>query len=233
MYVCMYVCLTPPEYLARVRATIEKFIINNGNVKVRMCLICIMERISVKTDKGVEKVEQDKAYFCSKTYKNLESTDPEKLVGKCFGKILEDIWEYNASGSGWYFNEVIKLEITTTEFNPTKGSSYIPLPDWITNKKAIINIKNKDAKCFLWCILRYLYPGTKNEERLTDSKKYEFLLNTKGISFPMNLKDISKFEKLNPELSGINVFSVNDKKTIYPLRMADRDCKKNYRFIFN
>ena len=55
-------------------------------------------------------------------------------------------------------------------------------------------------------------------------KKYENSLNTKGIDFPMKLKDISKFEKLNPSLLGINVFSVNDKKEFYPLRMADRDC---------
>ena len=44
------------------------------------------------------------------------------------------------------------------------------------------------------------------------------------ITFPMKLKDISKFEKLNPELPGINVFS-DDNMIIYPLRMADRDCK--------
>ena len=39
--------LTPPEYLNRVQATIENFITNNRNVKIRMCLICIMERISI------------------------------------------------------------------------------------------------------------------------------------------------------------------------------------------
>ena len=62
-----------------------------------------------------------------------------------------------------------------------------------------------------------------NDSRLTDLKKYEFSLNTKGITFPMKLKDITKFEKLNPELPGINVFS-NESKTFYPLRMAKRDC---------
>ena len=96
------------DYLNRVQATVEDFITNNRNVKIRMCLICIMERISVKTEKGVEEVEQDKAYFCSKSYKNLESTDPEKLFGKCFSKIISDLEEYNANASGWYFKEVKK-----------------------------------------------------------------------------------------------------------------------------
>ena len=99
-----------------------------------------------------------------------------------------------------------KLEIHTAEYNPTKGSSYIPLPDWISNKKAIVNIKNKDEKCFIWCILRYLHPKERDEERIKDLEKYEFSLNTKGITFPMNISDITKFEKLNPELPGINVF---------------------------
>ena len=40
----------------------------------------------------------------------------------------------------------------------------------------------------------------------------------------MKVKDITKFENLNPDLPGINVFS-NDGQTIYPLRMAEKDCK--------
>ena len=58
---------------------------------------------------------------------------------------------------------------------------------------------------------------------MTDLKKYEFSLDTEGITFPMKLKDITKFEKLNPSLPGINVFS-NDGNIFYPLRMAERDC---------
>ena len=139
-------------------------------------------------------------------------------------KIIEDLEVYKKNGSGWYFKEVINLEIHTAEFNPMNGSSYIPLPDWISDKKAIVNIENKDEKCFIWCILRYLHPRKDNDSRLTDLKKYEFSLNTKGITFPMKLKDITKFEKLNPELPGINVFSVNENKNFYPLRMAERDC---------
>ena len=41
----------------------------------------------------------------------------------------------------------------------------------------------------------------------------------------MKVKDITKFENLNTELPGINVFSINDKNEIYPLKMTERDCK--------
>ena len=62
----------------------------------------------------------------------------------------------------------------------------------------------------LWCVLRYLHRREKDEHRLTGLKEYEYSLNTKGITFPMKIKDITKFEKNNPELPGINVFSVNE-----------------------
>ena len=189
-----------------------------------MILVCLMEQQDIYKNKGVVGLKQDRAYFRSGTHINLKSTDVEKLINKCIKKIIEQLEIYVKNGSGWYFNEVVQLEIHIVEFNPAKGSTYIPLPDWISNKKAIVNIENKDQKRFLWCALRYLHPKERDEERLTGLKKYEFSLNTKGITFPMKLKDITKFEKLNPELPGINVFSVNENKNFYPLRMAERDC---------
>ena len=108
-----------------------------------------------------------------------------------------------------------------------KGGSYIPLPKFITKKKTIINIQNKDNKCFLWSILRYLHPKEIHGERLTDLKKYENDLNFKGINFPIKVKDITKFEKQNPNLPGTNVFSVNDNNKIHPLRINQKDCQKS------
>ena len=216
--------IRPPEYFNRVFTTVEGMLKNNRNVKFKMVLVCLFERISVKTDKGVEKLEEYEAFFSTSNYKNLKSTNIEKLLKKGFGKILKDVEEFNLNSSYWVFKEVLRLEVHTVEYNPIKGSSYIDLPQWIKNKQAIINIKNRDDKCFIWSILRYLYPKEKDAQYLKDLRKYEFSLNTKGLTFPLKLKDITKFEKLNPEISGINVFS-NDGMTIYPLRMAERDCK--------
>ena len=163
--------ISPIEYFNRVTATLVNFFTNHRNIKFKMVLVCLMERIKVKTDKGVEELEEIKSYFSSNTYKNLKSTNPEEIVKKCISKILGDIEVFNSNGSGWYFKEVLKLEVNTFEYNPTKGSSYITLPGWISNKKAIVNIKNKDEKCFLWCILRYLHPRKDNDSRLADLKK--------------------------------------------------------------
>ena len=216
--------LTPLEYFKQIYKTLKDFFTYHRNIKFKMILVCLMEKQKIEKDKGVVGLEEDKAYFTSGTLINIISTDVDKLIKICIDAIDGGIENYQQTGSAWYFKEVEKLEIHTVEYNPTKGSSYIPLPDWISNKKAIVNIQNKDEKCFLWCILRYLHPKERDEERLTGLKKYEFSLNTKGITFPMKLKDITKFEKLNPGLPGINVFSVNESKKFYPLRMAERDC---------
>ena len=215
--------LTPEQFFESINKTLIDFFTYHRNIKFRMVLVCIMEKQILQQNVGVVGLQEDKAYFHSFSLTNTKSDDVDNLIQLSYDVIDGVIEAYEQNGSGWYFKEVVQLEIHTVEYNPTKGSSYIPLPDWISNKKAIVNIQNKDEKCFLWRILRYLHPKERDEERVKDLKKYEFSLNTKGITFPMKLKDITKFEKLNSSLLGINVFS-NDNMTIYPLRMADRDC---------
>ena len=224
--------LTPIEYFNKVYSSLEYFFTNHRNIKFSMVLVCLMEQQILSKDKGVVGLNESKAYFISGTHNNLESKNVNKLIDKCVKKIIKDLEVYQKNGSGWYFKEVVQLEIHIVEYNPTKGSSYIPLPDWISNKKAIVNIENKDEKCFLWCIPRYLHPVDEKDNRISDLKKYEFSLNTEGINFPMKLKHISKFEKLNPSLPGINVFSVNDNKKFYPLRMAEKDCLNTIDLFF-
>ena len=187
----------------------------------------MMEK-KVEGGKKLEFEVQDKAYFHSVTYINLVSTDVKDLLGKIIRGIIEKINIYQQNGSGWYFKEVIQLEIHTVEFKPLKGSFYIPLPDWIMRKKAIVSIRNKDSKCFLWSILRYLHPREKNDSRLKDLEQYEHEIKIpKGFTFPVKIRDITKFENANPKLPGINVFSVTTNKKFYPLRMALRDSQKS------
>ena len=64
----------------------------------------------------------------------------------------------------------------------------------------------------------------KNVSRINDLRDYENDLNFKRIDFPVKVKDIQKFENQNPDLPGINVFSVNDNNKIYPLRLNEKDC---------
>ena len=217
--------ILPDQFFRNKKHVIKVFLRNHRNNKVRFLLESMMEKKErISPDSKLTNKVQDNSYFHSNTFNNFKSTDVKDLISKSKREIIESISTYQQNGSGWYFKEIVQLEIHTTEFKPIKGSSYIPLPDWIMRKKAIVSIRNKDDKCFIWSILRYLHPRGKNDSRLSDLKKYEFSLNTKGITFPIKVKDITKFENLNPDIPGINVFS-NDDMTIYPLREVKKDCK--------
>ena len=149
-------------------------------------------------------------------------------------EIMVKLANYQRNVSGWYFKEVISFDIYTVDDKKLKGDSYIPLPDFLMRNKAIINMENKDNKCFLWSVLRYLHPKEKHSSRINDLREYENDLNFKGIDFPIKVKDIQKFENQSPDLPGINVFSVNDNNKIYPLRLNQKDCQKTIDlFLFS
>ena len=140
--------LTPIQYFERIKKTLIDFSTYHKNIKFRLVLVCIMEK-QIYSNVGIIGIENAKAYFSSETYENLRSDEAMKKVEDSFQSIEEKIQTFTEDGSALLFKEVEQLEIHTTEYNPTKGSSYIDLPKWIKDKKAIINIKNKDDKCFL------------------------------------------------------------------------------------
>ena len=179
--------LIPVEYFAKIVTRVKYFLRNHRNTKVRMILVCEMERQIIEKSNGESKTiyENDKAYFQSRTHINLEKTDVKVFIKEMIIEILGNLIIYQKKGSGWYFKKVISLEIHIVEYKPVRGSSFIPPPNFIMRKKAIINMENKDDKCFVWCVLRYLHPVKKNASRINDLKKYENDLNFKGIDFPV------------------------------------------------
>ena len=157
----------------------------NLNTKVKLILKCYM--ISEKKN-----LIRDFP-FHSGTEDNLEGTDEDDIYIIMTDTILERIANLiNGSsdvGSDWAFYKVIKLELHTVSYRPLRGNTWIPLPKELADKKAIINMKNKDNKCFLWCALRALNPKEHNAERV-DNKlmEKENTLNMEGIEYPVSLK---------------------------------------------
>ena len=134
-------------------------------------------------------------------------------------RLIELSQQFQNQGSGWQFSKVETLDINIDPFEPFYGSSYIPLPKKITDKKAIINVKNESNNyCFKWAVTSAIYTAKNNPERLNknmrdNSEKF----NCKGIEFPVSLKQIVKFEKQNP--FAVNVFGIEGEK-VYPLRIS-------------
>ena len=55
--------------------------------------------------------------------------------------------------SRFRFDEVLFLDVNFHRLNLTRGSSYLPLPDWIAKNNAISNPQNDDEECFKWVVI--------------------------------------------------------------------------------
>ena len=157
--------------------------------------------------------------FSSNIETNLESTDENELYFQMINLIEERIQKLDrAEGTGWRFYSVVQLELHMVEYQPLRGGSYISL--YIKNKQAVINMKNKDEKCFLWCVLRALNLKNINNENIDrDLRDKVNTLDMGDIKYPVSIKDINKFESLNSNIS-IHVFEYNENDKIYPLRIS-------------
>ena len=95
-------------------------------------------------------------------------------------------------------NKLVALDLHLLESNQFGATSYIPLPQGVRNSRAVINIQNKDEKCFLWSVIAGIYEDSHERycDRVFNYIQHEKEFNLHGISFPMALKDIPKFEKL-------------------------------------
>ena len=94
-----------------------------------------------------------------------------------------DVWINN--GSGWIIELIESQYINISTYRPLSGSSYMDLPVELRSpRKGLINIKNKDQKCFLWYHVRHINPSKEHPEIIlkTDKKLLENLIMMK-LSF--------------------------------------------------
>ena len=204
----------PKTFFQKTRNILIKFFKENQNTKMKMIFICQMQKTDLKTGETIE-VDAD---FHSDIEINIAEKDENKLLDKMIARIEEVLANFQQSGSNWVFQQIRRLEIHFANWKPIRGSTFIPLPTRLKNKKGVINIKNEDNQCFKWCIARALNPVDKNPNRLTkelieQSKSF----NWEGLKFPVGLKEIKIFENNNPSIS-INVFGFEDE--VYPLKIS-------------
>ena len=92
--------------------------------------------------------------------------------------------------------------------------------------KGLINLKNKDHKCFMWCHVRLINPQNRNAERInTKDKEMAANLNYSDIVFPLDINDYEKIEdRFQMQVNG---FGYENK--VYPLYIS----KKSYDQTLN
>ena len=103
-------------------------------------------------------------------------------------------------------------------------------------RKGLINIKNKDQKCFLLCHIWHINPSKEHPERIRkidkklvkhitnpeeirdEDKEFISNLDYDGIEFSVQEKDFSKIQVKNKIC--INVFGYED-ELVFPIYVSD------------
>ena len=134
------------SFLEETRRNMTSVLRNNRGTKVKLIFKCYIKILS--TSEIIDRC------FHSNIKLSIDGTNEEELYATMTDKILERLATFLASTSECVFHSVIQLDLHIVRYSPLGGETYIPLPEWLKNKNAIINILNKDNKCFLWCVLR-------------------------------------------------------------------------------
>ena len=80
-------------------------------------------------------------------------SDMDEMVNEMIAHMKGQIENPALANSRFVFDEVLFTNIDFHQLNLTRGSSYLPLPNWLARKKAIINPKNEDQECFKWAVI--------------------------------------------------------------------------------
>ena len=156
-------------------------------------------------------IEYAPVYFnsSSKTVINSDKHD----LDQSFQEILYRIDNWINEGSVWITQSIEAQYVNISIYNPFIGGAYIELPDKLKNPmKGLINIKNNDNKCFLWCHIRHLNPlKIYHERKAKVDKKIINDFDYEGTKFPVSKKDYCRIERQNNILT-------------YPVYLSDQKC---------
>ena len=137
----------PRSFMDGARENLTEILRNNRNTKVKLILKIFM--IHEK-----ENITKEFA-FHSNIEVNLEGTGEDDIYIIMMDRILEKISRFingdGNGGTGWAVFNVIKLELHTVSYKPLRGGIWLPLPEELKVRKAIINMKNENNKCFFFC----------------------------------------------------------------------------------
>ena len=195
------------------------------NLKFFLCIKVIVKKYTI-TENGATTDYED-LYRRTSCAILLSNDNINEIIELSFNDLIRKIADYNERGSGWIVHLIEKLELYYGKYKPIGGQSYLPLPKELSVKKCLINIKNNDNKCFMWCVLAHLHPPKHKAERCFNYYKYCNDLNFSGIPFPVAINKVPLFERQNN--IGVNVIGYDSvktkgKKELFPLYISKHRC---------
>ena len=145
-------------------------------------------------EEGQERIELAFNSLMTSVYRGSE---PDQIVDGMIANMKFQIENPALLNSRFVFDEFLCLDVNFHQLNLTRGSSYLPLPDWLARKKAIVNPHNDDEECFKWSVIAAESTGMKDPQRVSNLRKFMDNYDWSGLEFSVSIKDIGKFESRN------------------------------------
>ena len=160
-------------------------------------------------------------YTKSNNVEIIMGTETDDIINELFESFLrryQEGLETKMKGSEFIFESVDLLYYSLNKISLNRGGSYIDSLDWIKNKRATINPKNKDNECFKYAVTIALNYNeiSNNPERISKIKLFIDKYNWKDIEFPPRLKDWKIFEQNNKTIALNILFVPYNTKQIRP-----------------
>ena len=128
------------------------------------------------------------------------------LLNQFIDEVKGEIDARSQRGSDWLVDEILEAFINVAQYQALRGGSYMVLPQKLKNKKATLNIQNRDDQCLRWALQGALFPAPRGRNPIRPSSyPTEDSLNFTGINFPTPVSQIDWLERQDPNLA-INVF---------------------------
>ena len=145
-------------------------------------------------EEGQEKIELAFNSLMTSVYRGSEM---DQIVDRMIANMTFQIENPALLNSRFVFDEFLYLDANFHQLNLMRGSSYLPLPDWLAKKKAIVSPHNDDEECFKWSVIAAENVGMKDPQRVSNLRKFMDNYDWSGLEFPASVKDIGKFETRN------------------------------------
>ena len=143
-----------------------------------------------------EKIEMP---FNSLMTEFFDVSDINDLIERMLAYIKAQTENPKFPESGLTLDKIMHVHINFHKLALTRGGSYIALPKWIKSKKAVTNPQNKNEESFKWATIAGIHHEEikKDHQCISRLRPYENQYNWEGLEFPVSIKNIDKFEKID------------------------------------
>ena len=136
-------------------------------------------------------------------------------------QLMSKLNVFASCGSGWVIESLQSVEVKTATCQTINGSSYIETPNILKDlSKSLLNVKNKNNFCFLYCVAAALFAFTGRAFSPKSHKENVKQLKFNSSRMPMPLSSIQPFEKSNN--ISINVYQLENGKLVAVLQQEQK-----------